>query len=66
MRDQNFELQSKSRAAETQAKRMTSEVGDKDKQLRIMTGYFSLNLCCIGLHTLLICNAGMSYDNIIV
>jgi hypothetical protein len=67
MRDQNFELQSKSRAAETQAKRMTSEVADKDKQLRIMTGYFILNLCCIiGLHILLISNAGLSYDKIII
>lgn len=41
MRDHNFELQSKARAAETQAKRMTSEVSDKDKQLRIMTGIVS-------------------------
>jgi hypothetical protein len=44
MRDQNFELQSKSRAAETQAKRMTTEVADKDKQLRIMTGYFIMTI----------------------
>ena len=41
MRDHNFELQSKTRAAETQAKRMTSEVSDKEKQLRIMTGEFN-------------------------
>jgi myosin protein heavy chain len=37
VRDSNFELQSKARAAETQAKRMQSDVADKDKQLRIMT-----------------------------
>lgn len=37
LRDGNFELQSKARAAETSAKRMQSEVADKEKQLRIMT-----------------------------
>ena len=37
IRDNNFELQSKARAAETQSKRMTAEVADKEKQLRIMT-----------------------------
>jgi len=37
VRDSNFELQSKARAAETATKRMQSEVADKDKQLRIMT-----------------------------
>ena len=37
IRDNNFELQSKARAAETQAKHMASEVADKDRQLRIMT-----------------------------
>eukprot|EP00605_Chrysophyceae_sp_TOSAG23-4_P002139 GSChrysophyteH1.ASY1.ANO1.2366.1 assembled CDS len=37
IRDNNFELQSKARAAETQSKRMTAEVSDKEKQLRIMT-----------------------------
>jgi chromosome segregation ATPase len=37
IRDSNFELQSKARAAETQSKRMASEVSDKEKQLRIMT-----------------------------
>lgn len=37
LRDNNFELQSKARAAETQAKRMQTEVSDKEKQLRIMT-----------------------------
>ena len=37
IRDSNFELQSKARAAETQSKRMAVEVADKDKQLRIMT-----------------------------
>jgi myosin protein heavy chain len=37
LRDNNFELQSKSRAAETQAKRMQTEVADKEKQLRIST-----------------------------
>jgi chromosome segregation ATPase len=37
IRDNNFELQSKARAAETQAKRMAAEVADKDRQLRIMT-----------------------------
>ena len=33
----NFDLQAKARAAETQSKRMTAEVQDKEKQLRIMT-----------------------------
>ena len=37
IRDNNFELQSKARAAETQSKRMSAEVSDKEKQLRIMT-----------------------------
>ena len=37
LRDTNFELQSKARAAETQAKRSSAEVVDKEKQLRIMT-----------------------------
>lgn len=37
IRDTNFELQSKARSAETISKRMQSEVGDKEKQLRIMT-----------------------------
>lgn len=37
LRDNNFELQSKARAAETQSKRMETEVADKEKQLRIMT-----------------------------
>jgi len=37
LRDNNFELQSKSRAAETQSKRMQTEVAEKEKQLRIMT-----------------------------
>lgn len=37
VRDNNFELQSKARAAETQTKRMVAEVSDKEKQLRIMT-----------------------------
>jgi myosin protein heavy chain len=37
LRDSNFELQSKARAAETQAKRSAAEVADKEKQLRIMT-----------------------------
>lgn len=37
LRDDCFEMQSKSRAAETQSKRMESEVSDKEKQLRIMT-----------------------------
>lgn len=37
LRDNNFELQSKARAAETHSKRMTTEVADKEKQLRIMT-----------------------------
>eukprot|EP01038_Epipyxis_sp_PR26KG_P009467 gene9467-12754_t len=37
VRDSNFELQSKARAAETLSKRMQTEVADKEKQLRIMT-----------------------------
>jgi hypothetical protein len=37
LRDTNFELQSKTRAAETLAKRIQIEVTDKEKQLRIMT-----------------------------
>lgn len=37
LRDSNFELQSKTRAAETIAKRVQIEVADKEKQLRIMT-----------------------------
>jgi hypothetical protein len=37
LRDTNFELQSKTRAAETLAKRVQIEVADKEKQLRIMT-----------------------------
>lgn len=37
LRDTNFELQSKTRAAETTAKRVQIEVADKEKQLRIMT-----------------------------
>ena len=37
IRDTNFELQSKARAAETQSKRMAADVADKEKQLRIMT-----------------------------
>eukprot|EP01035_Chromulina_nebulosa_P016832 gene16832-22317_t len=37
VRDQNFELQSKTRAAETQAKRMSAEVSEKDKTIRILT-----------------------------
>jgi len=37
VRDSNFELQSKARAAETGSKRMQSEVADKDKRVRIMT-----------------------------
>ena len=37
IRDSNFELQSKARAAETQSKRMVAEVADKEKQLRVMT-----------------------------
>jgi len=37
LRDSNFELQSKARAAETLSKRMSADVADKDKQLRIMT-----------------------------
>ena len=37
LRDNNFELQSKTRAAETQTKRIQSEMADKEKQLRIMT-----------------------------
>lgn len=37
VRDTNFELQSKARAAETLSKRMQTEVSDKEKQLRIMT-----------------------------
>jgi len=37
LRDSNFELQSKARAAETHAKRMQAEVADKERQLRIMT-----------------------------
>ncbi len=37
VRDSNFELQSKARAADTISKRMQSEVVDKDQQIRIMT-----------------------------
>ncbi|RYH31478.1 hypothetical protein EON65_02465 [archaeon] len=37
LRDTNFELQSKARAAETTSKRVQIEVADKEKQLRIMT-----------------------------
>lgn len=37
IRDTNFELQSKARAAETQAKRAIIETADKEKQLRVMT-----------------------------
>ncbi len=37
MRDTNFELQSKARAAETISKRLQIDIADKEKQLRIMT-----------------------------
>merc|ERR1719181_495774 len=36
VRDQNFELQSKARAAESQLKKSQAEMSDKDKQLKIM------------------------------
>jgi myosin protein heavy chain len=37
VRDTNFELQSKARAAETISKRLQIDIADKEKQLRIMT-----------------------------
>ena len=37
LRDTNFEVQSKARAADAQLKKVQSEVSDKDKQLKIMT-----------------------------
>jgi hypothetical protein len=37
LRDQNFELQSRVRAAEEKTKKAQTEMMDKDKQLKIMT-----------------------------
>ena len=37
LRDQNFELQSKARAADAQLRKAQAENADKDKQLKIMT-----------------------------
>ena len=37
LRDQNFELQSKARAADAAMRKAQAEMADKDKQLKIMT-----------------------------
>jgi hypothetical protein len=41
LRDQNFELQSKARAAETQSKKVIAENHEKDKQIRTLTDQHS-------------------------
>ena len=47
LRDQNFELQSKSRADQNALKRIQAEFADKDKQLRIVVDQHAELLRCV-------------------
>ena len=47
LRDQNFELQSRVRAAEEKTKKAQTEMMDKDKQLKIMTDQNRCVLCTV-------------------
>lgn len=47
MREQNFELQSKSRADQNALKRIQAEFADKDKQLRIVVDQHAELLRCV-------------------
>lgn len=47
LREQNFELQSKSRADQNALKRIQAEFADKDKQLRIVVDQHAELLRCV-------------------
>ena len=49
LREQNFELQSKSRADQNALKRIQAEFADKDKQLRIVVDQHAELLRCVPL-----------------